>query len=69
MAEYITSWIRWRRRSKILYIESFARTRKLSLTGRIMTFLSDRFLVQWPKLASKQGEYYGKQREYHGILL
>ncbi|KAF9012376.1 glycosyltransferase family 1 protein [Cyathus striatus] len=46
---------------KIIYIESFARVRKLSLSGKLLRPLVDRFIVQWPQLASspEAGEYYG----------
>ncbi len=36
-----------------VYIESISRTEKLSLTGKIVYFLSDRFYVQWPQLSQK----------------
>lgn len=35
---------------RIVYVESFARVRTLSLTGKIMYRLADNFLVQWPEL-------------------
>ncbi|KAF7495850.1 UDP-N-acetylglucosamine transferase subunit ALG14 -like protein [Sarcoptes scabiei] len=39
----------------IVFVESFCRTRTLSLTGKIVYHLSlaDHFLVQWPKLKEK----------------
>lgn len=39
---------------QIVYIESFCRTRTLSLTGRILYHLrlANKFYVQWPKLAN-----------------
>lgn len=39
--------------TKVIYIESFARVKSLSLTGKLMYHfrLADRFLVQWPELA------------------
>ena len=58
------------RRPRIIYVESFARTRTLSRTGHLMRLLADRFLVQWPSLRR------GRSRilplapcEYHGILV
>lgn len=41
-------------RCDIIYIESFCRTKTLSLTGRIIYHmrLSTEFFVQWPKLAT-----------------
>lgn len=37
----------------VVYIESVARVRTLSLTGKLMRFFSDRFIVQWPELLPK----------------
>lgn len=36
--------------SKIVFIESFCRTEKPSLTGRILYPISDLFIIQWKKL-------------------
>lgn len=53
-------------RCEILYIESFCRTKTLSLTGRIIYYsrISSQFLVQWPKLK----ELYPRSR-YLGLLV
>ena len=40
-------------RKPFFFIESISRTEKLSLTGSIVYFLSDRFYVQWPQLCQK----------------
>lgn len=49
--------------AQIIFIESFCRTRNLSMTGLILyyTRICDNFLVMWPKLSSKypRTEYYG----------
>ncbi|KAJ1733393.1 UDP-N-acetylglucosamine transferase subunit [Coemansia sp. BCRC 34490] len=45
--------ILWFKRIPIVYIESFARVHTLSLSGKIMYLLADRFVVQWPYLADK----------------
>ncbi|KAJ2714462.1 metalloprotease [Coemansia spiralis] len=37
----------------IIYVESFARVHSLSLSGRLLYPLADRFVVQWPSLAKK----------------
>lgn len=51
IASYIYHFIMFKEnRPKIVYIESFARVYSLSLTGRIMEYLADCFLVQWPQL-------------------
>jgi len=38
---------------KIVFVESFCRVQRLSLTGRLLYPIADRFLVQWPQLAAK----------------
>ncbi|KAK9465600.1 oligosaccharide biosynthesis protein Alg14 like-domain-containing protein [Lipomyces arxii] len=49
--------------SRIVYVESLARVNSLSLTGRLMLLIADRFIVQWPELQEKY-----KSTEYFGIL-
>ncbi|KAG5898045.1 hypothetical protein JTB14_001754 [Gonioctena quinquepunctata] len=39
--------------TKIVFIESFCRTRTLSLSGKILLYLADNFIVQWPSLKEK----------------
>lgn len=39
-----------RSKLKIIYIESFARTKRLSMTGWLIRPLCSNFFVQWPKL-------------------
>lgn len=39
--------------SNIVYVESLARINGLSLTGKILYYLSDMFVVQWPQLLSR----------------
>ncbi|KAJ2619196.1 UDP-N-acetylglucosamine transferase subunit [Coemansia sp. RSA 1358] len=41
------------KRVPIVYVESFARVHTLSLSGKIMYLLADRFVVQWLSLAHK----------------
>lgn len=45
------------------FIESWARVKTLSLSGKILRFFVDRFIVQWPQLAREYGadvvEYIG----------
>ncbi|MGP1909971.1 PssD/Cps14F family polysaccharide biosynthesis glycosyltransferase [Metabacillus sp. JX24] len=36
--------------SKIIFIESFAKVKSPTLTGRIMYLIADRFYVQWPDM-------------------
>ncbi|KAF9793465.1 glycosyltransferase family 1 protein [Thelephora terrestris] len=46
---------------RILYIESFARVRSLSLSGRLLRPFVDRFIVQWPEVLQEGGrsQYFG----------
>jgi beta-1,4-N-acetylglucosaminyltransferase len=48
---------------KIIFVESFCRVDSLSLTGKLLYPVCDRFIVQWPSLAKKY-----KKAEYLGIL-
>lgn len=54
-------------KSLIIYVESFCRTRTLSLSGKIVYHLrlADHFLVQWPKLV----EQYGRAQYLGGVLV
>lgn len=49
---------------KVIYVESFARVRKLSISGRLLRPWVDRFVVQWPELLRDHG-----RGEYHGWLV
>jgi len=40
---------------KMIYVESYARVRSLSLSGKILRYCVDRFVVQWPTLLSGSG--------------
>ncbi|KAJ1305867.1 hypothetical protein OPQ81_010590 [Rhizoctonia solani] len=40
---------------RIIYVESFARVSSLSLSGKLVRPLADRFLVQWPNLVQAGG--------------
>ena len=51
-----------RGKMRTVYIESWARVKRLSLSGRLLLPVIDRFLVQWPQLLEKtkgKGEYLG----------
>jgi len=47
---------------KTIYIESMARISTLSLSGKLVYFLADVFIVQWPQLAAlyKKAVYKGQ---------
>jgi beta-1,4-N-acetylglucosaminyltransferase len=45
-------------KTRVVYVESLARVRKLSLSGRLLVKVADRFLVQWKELEGV-GEYVG----------
>jgi len=49
------------RKCRIVFVESFCRTFSLSLSGRILYYLSTRFVVQWPQLCDRYrtAEYIG----------
>jgi beta-1,4-N-acetylglucosaminyltransferase len=48
--------------TRIVFIESFCRTETFSLTGKILVYFADNFLVQWPRLKQKlrRAEYIGQ---------
>lgn len=48
-------------RSNIVYVESLARITSLSLSGKLLYWLADSFVVQWKELqiAKPRAEYYG----------
>lgn len=48
-------------RVRLVYVESVTRTESLSLSGRIVYPLADRFFVQWPRVAERfrRAEYAG----------
>lgn len=50
--------------TKIIYVESLARVKDLSLTGKLILPISDRIMVQWKSLTKKY-----RRCEYHGILV
>ena len=50
--------------TRTVFVESFARTRSLSLSGRILYPLVNRFFVQWPAVRDKY-----PRAEYRGILV
>lgn len=45
---------------KILFIESYCRTKSISLTGKIIEPIADKFIVMWQNLALKNREFIGK---------
>jgi beta-1,4-N-acetylglucosaminyltransferase len=53
-----------REKCKTVYVESFARVKTLSLSGKLLLRVVDRFLVQWEELKGAGG-----RAEYWGILV
>ena len=51
-------------KAKIVWIDSVTNVEKISLSGRMVRYISDLFLVQWPELTSKY-----KKVEYTGMLI
>ena len=39
--------------TEIIFIESFCRVKEISLTGKLMYYIADKFIVHWPDLISK----------------
>lgn len=54
-----------RNKMRTIYVESWARVRQLSLSGRLLKGAVDRFLVQWPQLEKNVGG----RAEYLGVLV
>jgi beta-1,4-N-acetylglucosaminyltransferase len=54
-----------RSKCKTIYVESFARVKGLSLSGKILSRVVDRFLVQWEELEGSGGG----RGEFWGILV
>ena len=50
---------------RTIYVESWARVNKLSLSGKLLSKVVDRFLVQRPQLETN----YGGRVEYLGVLV
>jgi beta-1,4-N-acetylglucosaminyltransferase len=56
-----------RNKMRTIYVESFARVKKLSLSGKLLSRVVDRFLVQWPQLDARRN---GSGRaQYVGVLV
>ena len=51
---------------RTIYVESWARVKKLSLSGRLLCWVVDRVLVQWEQL---QGAGAGGRAEFRGVLV
>jgi beta-1,4-N-acetylglucosaminyltransferase len=45
---------------KVLFIESYCRTKSVSLAGKLIQPVADRFIVLWKAIANKKREYLGK---------
>jgi UDP-N-acetylglucosamine:LPS N-acetylglucosamine transferase len=50
--------------ARIIWMDSITNIERLSLSGRIIRFMADLFLVQWPELAAKY-----KNVEYAGSVI
>lgn len=50
---------------KTIYIESWARVKNKSRSGRVLYYIADVFLVQWPDLLKK----YGKKARFEGGVI
>lgn len=47
---------------RIVFIESYCRTKSISLSGKILVWIADLFVVQWPDLLNevKRARYFGR---------
>ncbi|KAL2405891.1 hypothetical protein ABEF95_009680 [Exophiala dermatitidis] len=54
---------------RTIFIESWARVKTLSLSGRLLRPVVDRFIVQWPQLAEQQGSRSRSRVDYIGPLV
>lgn len=47
---------------KIVFVESYCRVKSVSLSGKILVWIADSFVVQWPQLAnfSPKTRYFGR---------
>ncbi|KAJ8587459.1 glycosyltransferase family 1 protein [Rhizopogon salebrosus TDB-379] len=50
--------------TRVMYVESFARVRSLSLSGKLLYHFVDRFVVQWPDLVQPGG-----REDHRGCLV
>ena len=41
------------KKASVVYVESFCRVETLSLSGKILYYMADQFVVQWPQLSDK----------------
>ena len=57
----ITCFLGWLSGAKIIWLDSITNVDRLSLSGRMVRYIADVFLVQWPELAKKYNnvEYLG----------
>lgn len=58
-------YIAWILGIRTMFIESLCRVKELSLTGKIVYPIADKFLVQWEELQGK----HGKKAQYWGKVL
>jgi len=50
--------------AKVIWIDSITNIERISLSGRMVRYIANLFLVQWPELAQRQ-----KGIEYVGTLI
>ncbi|KAF2159776.1 glycosyltransferase family 1 protein [Zasmidium cellare ATCC 36951] len=55
-----------RGKMRTVYVESWARVKRVSLSGRLLGWVVDRFLVQWESLEGRVG---GGRGEFVGVLV
>lgn len=60
-----------RGKMRTIYVESWARVKRLSLSGKLLYGVVDRFVVQWESLEGKKGwgGWGGGRAEFRGVLV
>lgn len=61
----VAFWLKiffFNRNCQIIYVESYCRVKTLSLSGKILLWISNLFVAQWPDVAksSKKIQYFGR---------
>lgn len=52
-------------KSKMVFIETRAKVYSKTVTGKILTHIADKIIVQWPEMLS----VYNNKAEYYGVLV
>ena len=64
-----TARLLWRPAPRLVYVESFARVERFSLTARLVRPFVDEMLVQWPSLQRDSRGGWLAEAKYKGCLV